>query len=98
MPVRIWPSAPHECIADLEKVMLDTLKNADLLRKAGFDDQQARAVVELQKRAVDKGSLATKPDIADLKARMDEMNRQSNWRFGILLTLVVPIFVKLFLG
>ena len=92
--------------------MLDTLKIADSLRKAGFGDAHARAIADTQKQTVEKGGLATKPDIDRLGARVDLTNERLNsleglvkWGFGallsmmvLLLSMMVPIFLKLFLG
>ena len=50
----------------------DTYTAAKHLRDAGFDERQAEAAVSMVREAVgaDRGELATKADIADLKADM----------------------------
>ena len=44
----------------------DTLAAADRLRDAGFDDGQARAIVEVHRTAGEQ--VATKADLAELRA------------------------------
>ena len=50
----------------------DTYTAAKHLRDAGFDERQTEAAVSMVREAVsaDRGELATKADIADLKADM----------------------------
>ena len=78
--------------------MIDTLKAMDSLRKAGFAEEQARAIAGIQREAMEEGGLATKSDIARLEARMDAMEKSANWKLGMLFALIVPMFIKIFLG
>ena len=75
--------------------MLDTLKIADLLRDAGFDDRQARAIADVQKQAVEEGGLATKSDIARLEGRVDALEKLTKIMFGVLVALLLPILIKM---
>ena len=74
--------------------MLDTLKIADSLRKAGFGETQARAIADVQKQMAEEGGLATKTDTMRLEGQI----RTLDIPVKSLLALNVAILVKLFLG
>ncbi len=78
--------------------MLDTLKIADILRDAGFNEQQARAIADVQKQAVEEGGLATKADIIRLEGRIDSLEKLFKVMFGTVIALILPILLKLFIG
>ena len=54
-------------------IAFDTLAAAKALREAGFEDRQAEAVTGVVRHAVgaDRDTLATKADIAALRADLD---------------------------
>ena len=62
----------------------DTLKAADALIAAGIDSMHARAITETMRDAVTEG-VATKADIAELKARLDTQQ----WVLGFILAMVL---------
>ena len=78
--------------------MIDTLKMVDLLREAGFDEKQARAIAELQKQTADKSGLATQHDINRLEARIESLENLLKWGTGLLLVPIMLILTELFLG
>ena len=85
--------------------MLDTLKIADILRDAGFNEQQARAIADVQKQAVEEGGLATKADIirlegrtGSLEERIDSLEKLIKTMFSVVIALILPILLKLFIG
>ena len=79
--------------------MRDTINIADDLNAAGFDNQQARAIMSAHAKA--GAEYATKSDLVllagrfdVLTARMDAMDKWSKFGVGLL----AAIFLKLFLG
>lgn len=71
----------------------DTLAAADELRGAGFDDKQARAIIDVHRRAGEQ--LATKADLkADLKALEGRLYR-ALWIQGTGIVLVIGTFIAI---
>ena len=87
---------------DATPVIFDTLKAAQELRKTGFEDRQAEAVVETISKAVSE-TVATKADLQLLRSEFDllrsEMAAQEN-RIVIKLggLMVTMIFLLLAIG
>ena len=69
----------------------DTLKAADALIAAGIDSTHARAITETMRDAVTEG-VATKADIAELKARLDIQQ----WVLGFLAAMQILMAGRLF--
>ncbi len=59
---------------------IDTLKVAKRLREAGFSEPQAEAVVAAVQDATDGADLATKHDLADLRAGLRAELREMELR------------------
>ena len=74
--------------------MLDTTELADVLREAGVEERQARAIVHTQKRTVEESGLATKEDIV----RLDERLKAVFAVLAILVALSGAVFVQIFFG
>ena len=55
----------------------DTLAAADDLRSAGFDDNQARAIIGVQQSA--RTELATKADLEALAGRLEATLYRAQW-------------------
>ncbi|QDX81328.1 hypothetical protein B9N43_08785 [Denitratisoma sp. DHT3] len=80
----------------MSAVTFDTLKFAERLEKAGLTREQAGAIAEAQKDALAEAldtTLATKSDIAELKAELAVLK----WMMGVLIALAITNFAKQFL-
>ena len=81
------------CLAKVrEMVMLDTLKVSRDLRKAGFDEKQAEALIAVvqEASALDLSHLATKNDLtvtkSDLLRAIAESNKDTlKWVIGMIM-------------
>ena len=67
----------------------DTLAAADELRNAGFDDKQARAIVEIHRNA--REDLTTKGDLADLRADI----YRALWIQGTGIVVIIGAFIAI---
>ena len=67
----------------------DTLAAADELRNAGFDDKQARAIVEIHRNA--REDLATKGDLAQLRADI----YRALWIQGTGIVVIIGAFIAI---
>ena len=67
----------------------DTLAAADRLRDAGFDDGQARAIVEVHRAAGEQ--VATKADLAELRADI----YRALWIQGVGIVAIVGGFIAI---
>ena len=82
----------------------DTYTAAKRLRDAGFDERQAEAAVTMVRDAVgsDRDNLATKSDIADLRAELatkaDLRDALSGirWAIGLLAAFMFAIGLRVF--
>ena len=71
----------------------------DALKKAGVDDETARAAAKAVLGIEAKEQLATKADLAELKAEIQAMlNRQLQVMMGMMIALtgIFAVIVKLF--
>ena len=68
---------------DTTPVIFDTLKAAQELRKTGFEDRQAEAVVETISKAVSE-AVATKADLQLLEQSVDSRFDRVDGRFDAL--------------
>ena len=65
---------------DATPVIFDTLKAAQELRKTGFEDRQAEAVVETISKAVSE-TVATKADLQLLRSEFELLRQSVDSRF-----------------
>jgi hypothetical protein len=74
---------------------LDTLEIAKRLRTAGFDDRQAEAITgELRDaRDADLSRLATKEDIASLRAEIEILRRDLTIRLGGMIVVATGVLL-----
>ena len=68
---------------DATPVIFDTLKAAQELRKTGFEDRQAEAVVETISKAVSE-TVATKADLQLLRSEFELLRQSVDSRFDTL--------------
>ena len=68
---------------DATPVIFDTLKAAQELRKTGFEDRQAEAVVETISKAVSE-TVATKADLQLLRSEFELLRQSVDCRFDTL--------------
>jgi uncharacterized membrane-anchored protein len=91
----------------MSTITFDTLKFAQRLEKAGLPAQQASAFAEAQKEALSEAldtQVATKADIADVKADMrlmeQRLQHQINlikWMLAlVIVTSVIPVLKAVF--
>jgi hypothetical protein len=82
----------------MSTITFDTLSFTRKLREAGFDEQQAEAVVRVvadaQEALVTREYFDTKMD--KLEARVDARIDKLSWMMGILIALAVANFAKQF--
>lgn len=79
----------------MSAITFDTLKFAERLEKAGLTREQASAIAEAQKDALSEAldtTLATKADIAEVKAELTVMK----WMMGVLIAIAIANFAKQF--
>ena len=80
----------------------DTLSAARALEAAGIERKQAEAIAEGMRRAVsaDRGELATKADLADLRAAtradLETLRSELRWMLAFQAALILAIAAKLF--
>ena len=67
-------------------IPFDTLKLAKRLRDGGFSEAQAESVADALRESVGRGDLATKTDVALLRAELAEVQAEIiKWMFGAML-------------
>ena len=76
--------------------MLDTMKVADNLREAGFDERRARAIVRAQ--AEGNAQYATKTEVGDAVARLDaRIDGMDKWLKFVAVGMAA-VLLQVFLG
>ena len=73
---------------------LDTYKAVKMLKEAGFEELQAEAVVTTVGDALDD-TVATKSDIAELRAEIRALEQRMTIKLGGLLVLALGLFTAL---
>lgn len=76
-------------------ITFDTLKFVQVLREAGFEQQQAEAVSRAFQEAQNEAALATKYDIERLEAKMEAMELRMTIRLGTMMAASVAITAAL---
>ena len=71
----------------------DTLAAADELRNAGFDEKQARAIVEIHRNA--REDLATKGDLETLARRLEGTLYRALWIQGTGIVVIIGAFIAI---
>ena len=74
----------------MNETVFDALAASETLAQAGFDERQAKAVAGVMRQAVgaDRDTLATKADIADVRADLAALETRLTVRlFGGLLAM-----------
>ena len=80
----------------------DTLSAARDLEAAGIERKQAEAIAEGMRRAAgaDRGELATKADLADLRvatrADLETLRSELRWMLAFQAALILAVAAKLF--
>jgi hypothetical protein len=76
----------------MSTITFDTLKYAERLEKAGLTREQASAMAEAQKEVFAEAletQLATKPDIARLENRIEQMELKLTIKLGAMMVVAV---------
>ena len=73
---------------------LDTYKAVKMLKDAGFEEPQAEAVVTTVGDALDD-TVATKSDIAELRAEIRELEQRMTIKLGGLLVLALGLLTAI---
>lgn len=89
-------------------VAFDTLEFAEILEKSGFSPQQAKSLIELQKRTLNEAlesQIATKKDVSSLKDDLHKIDLKFtviegkvtliHWMLGFNLAFSMAILYKL---
>lgn len=90
----------------MSSIAFDTLKFAEKLEKAGASRELAAAIAEAQKESLAEvldTTLATKPDIAELRHEMRELRTEMSgkftlhqWMLAALVAIAIANFAKQF--
>ena len=83
------PPQPRPASVAMNATSFDTLAAPDRLRDAGFDDGQARAIVEVHRAAGEQ--VATKADLAELRADI----YRALWIQGVGIVAIVGGFIAI---
>ena len=78
----------------MNTVTFDTYTAAKRLRDAGFDERQAEAAVSMVRDAAgaDREQLATKADLAEVRADLAALETRLTWRLvGIAAAIVAAV-------
>jgi hypothetical protein len=76
--------------------VIDTLKTADHLARAGLPEAHARAIAESLLDATSAAGLATKEFLTEQLSPMRTDLAVLKWMTGTLIVLVIAILLKLF--
>jgi len=80
--------------------LFDTLEFAEHLKEAGVPEKQAKAIVEVQKRAFSEvldSSLATKTDLMTVKSELQSELKLLKWMLAlVILVSVIPTLKAIF--
>ena len=82
-------------------IAFDTLKLAKRLREGGFSETQAETVADALRESFSSGDLATKTDVAMLRAEVADVKAEIiKWMFGAMLAqgALVVTLIKLLPG
>ncbi len=78
-------------------ITFDTLQYVEKLKTGGFSDEQAKALAEAQKQAIDTAAdsmLATKRDIQEIRDEVKDVKAEVNllkWMVGFSMAMTAAI-------